>query len=418
MYVDPDTRIATYVNPVYGIAPTGWELRQTETGRLFYVNRQNGSMTWHKPLAVEQLPAGWEAGKTADGKVFVHRVLPSFLKAYVLIRYYINHVTRSNTWVKPTLPADATVPVTLTSRPSVPAPPPIAPTLSQVNHHQLQNSQSQVSPRSSFMPTNQKIALPNQPGSYMSQPARAQDAMSPTPRMEYRTTQAMASPQSQSLAQTQLPYRTQQSSPTSTPFAAAPPQNWVATTNRPGSASTVPQQPQTLLPPSPGLSTTSPSRPALQSRIVSAPAATQASSAASSMGSKFKGSMTVLKQNPGWKKAALGVGALGTMAVKAALMDDYGSGGDSADFATEDSTAAVGGDTLSSPPAYEQQSGGYGAGYDSHNTDSSGQVFTDVGAASAFPTQPDSMTLQQDQAALQAQMMLQEEGQLNAVGLI
>lgn len=72
MYVEPSTRIATYVNPLYGIAPAGYDLKQTDTGRLFYVNRKDGSMTWHKPLAIEPLPAGWEAGKTADGKMFVY----------------------------------------------------------------------------------------------------------------------------------------------------------------------------------------------------------------------------------------------------------------------------------------------------------------------------------------------------------
>lgn len=71
LYVDPTTHAATYINPLYGIAPAGYDLRQTDTGRLFYVNRKDGSMTWHKPMAIDALPAGWEAGKTADGRMFV-----------------------------------------------------------------------------------------------------------------------------------------------------------------------------------------------------------------------------------------------------------------------------------------------------------------------------------------------------------
>ena len=71
IYIDPDTRLTTYVNPVFGIAPLGYELKQTETGRLYYRNRKTGATTWHKPLAIEPLPAGWEAGQTADGKMFV-----------------------------------------------------------------------------------------------------------------------------------------------------------------------------------------------------------------------------------------------------------------------------------------------------------------------------------------------------------
>ena len=72
LYIDPNTRMATYVSPVFGVAPSGYELKQNETGRLFYVNRQTGAATWHKPLAIESLPPGWEAGRTADGKMLVH----------------------------------------------------------------------------------------------------------------------------------------------------------------------------------------------------------------------------------------------------------------------------------------------------------------------------------------------------------
>lgn len=371
MYVDPDTRIATYVNPLYGIAPLGWESRQTDAGRLFYVSCQDGLMTWHKPLAVEQLPAGWEAGKTADGKV-----------------YYINHVTKSNTWVKPSMPANVTNSATLPTRSSLPSPTLQSPTVPQTSHHVSPNPQSQTSPRGSLVPTLQNAGLPNQQGAYMSQPTQAGYGMGLNPRAEYQVNQTVASPQPPSLAHSRLPSTTLQPGPTSPQYSTAPPLQRGTTTNIPISTSTLPQQPQSIPPLSPGFAPTA-SRPTLQSRIVSAPATTNAASAGSTVGTKFKNSMNTLKQNPGWKKAALGVGAIGTMAVKAALMDDYGSG-DSADYAIEDSTTVVDGNA---PPVYEQQS-------------------------DAFPTQSDYTTQQQDPAALEAQLMLEQEGQLNAVALI
>ncbi len=88
-YLDHNTRSATYVSPVYGIAPIGYELRQTNTGRLYYVNRKTQAATWHKPLPMnEKLPAGWEAGQHADGRV-----------------YYINHLAKKTQWTRPTSPA-------------------------------------------------------------------------------------------------------------------------------------------------------------------------------------------------------------------------------------------------------------------------------------------------------------------------
>lgn len=124
--------------PVYSIAPVGYKLRQTDTGRLFYVSRLDASITWHRPLAVDQLPAGWEAGKTPDGKVLVNRSIHNFLNSFVLTRYYINHDSKSHTWVKPTMPANATYSQTLTSRCSVPIPTPLAPTVSQLNQNLVQ----------------------------------------------------------------------------------------------------------------------------------------------------------------------------------------------------------------------------------------------------------------------------------------
>ncbi|KAL9594522.1 MAG: hypothetical protein Q9219_006986 [cf. Caloplaca sp. 3 TL-2023] len=290
MYIDPDTRVATYVNPIYGIAPAGYELKQTDTGRLFYVNRQDGSTTWHKPSAVDQLPAGWEAGRTADGKT-----------------YYINHVTKSNTWTKPTTPAYATNTHPPSSRPSVPVATRSAPTVNQLKPNVVQPLQPQFPaghlPMSAIRPTNlhnqartqANVALPSQvcTPSPPSHPVRPISSVSMLPQ-----TQAL-SPQNTTM----------------------PLQAFGASTYRPNSLSGAPQQSPQLSPSSISANPT-PSRPTLQGRIFSAPAASNAMQAASNMSTKIKESMTALVRNPGAQQAAV---RIGQSAVQLALSDDGGT---------------------------------------------------------------------------------------------
>ena len=103
IYFNKTTNATSLVSPIFGTAPEGWDLKQTETGRLFYVNRQTQATTWHRPQPEDRdpLPPGWEKGRHADGRV-----------------YYINHFTKTNTWTRPTTPANAIpTPTTGTSHP-------------------------------------------------------------------------------------------------------------------------------------------------------------------------------------------------------------------------------------------------------------------------------------------------------------
>lgn len=92
VFVHQETNTVSHISPIFGIAPEGWELQQTQTGRLFYVNKQTKASTWHKPLPIDSkpLPPGWEAAEYSDGRI-----------------YYINHFTKTNTWTRPTLPANS-----------------------------------------------------------------------------------------------------------------------------------------------------------------------------------------------------------------------------------------------------------------------------------------------------------------------
>ncbi|KAL8714712.1 MAG: hypothetical protein Q9225_006520, partial [Loekoesia sp. 1 TL-2023] len=312
MYVDPNTRIATYVNPLYGIAPAGYDLKQTDTGRLFYVNRQNGAMTWHKPLAIDQLPAGWEAGRTADGRI-----------------YYINHVTKSNTWVKPTEPAHAATPQTGNSRPSVPPTAQSVPVVAQTKQNVGRSLYPQVSAGNQAMATMQPANLPNQPNSARPQQASiGQHATGPDPRPMCQIPQTNVNPQSQQTGPSYTPgpvsgvSGVQSTQPTSLQTATVPLQQQVAATNRPNSASATSQHPSQSSLPSNSGSTAPSSRPTLPNRIFSAPATTDAMNVASNMGIKIKDSMTALARNPGFQQAAIRVG---TTAVQAALLDDNGT---------------------------------------------------------------------------------------------
>ncbi|CAM9375034.1 unnamed protein product, partial [Chrysoparadoxa australica] len=76
--------------------PPGWEQRQTETGRVYYVNHAQQSTQWARPTvvnalnpanlhtAVSDLPLGWEARYTETGRP-----------------YYVNHNSQETTWEHP-----------------------------------------------------------------------------------------------------------------------------------------------------------------------------------------------------------------------------------------------------------------------------------------------------------------------------
>lgn len=93
VYVNKITNTVAHISPIFGVAPEGWDLKQTKTGRLFYVNQQTQATTWHRPQSDDgdSLPPGWEAGRHANGQI-----------------YYINHFTKTNTWTRPTTPANPT----------------------------------------------------------------------------------------------------------------------------------------------------------------------------------------------------------------------------------------------------------------------------------------------------------------------
>lgn len=75
--------------------PPGWEVRQTPTGRLYYVNHNTRTTSWLDPrrliaepqcapFPLEGLPFGWDASFTASGTM-----------------YFIDHNTRTTTFRDP-----------------------------------------------------------------------------------------------------------------------------------------------------------------------------------------------------------------------------------------------------------------------------------------------------------------------------
>jgi hypothetical protein len=69
-----------------GSLPSGWETRKTTTGRIYYVNHNTKTTSWIKPSVTGggSLPSGWEARKSAEGRV-----------------YYVDHNTETTSWIKP-----------------------------------------------------------------------------------------------------------------------------------------------------------------------------------------------------------------------------------------------------------------------------------------------------------------------------
>lgn len=133
VYVNKSTNTMSHVSPIFGVAPEGWDLKQTKTGRLFYVNRQTQNTTWHKPQPDDgdPLPHGWEAGRHADGRV-----------------YYINHLTKTNTWMRPT--ASSVQPSSQGPGPASPSTQGFQPTRSMSTTTQVRSAMNPVQPAMRF----------------------------------------------------------------------------------------------------------------------------------------------------------------------------------------------------------------------------------------------------------------------------
>ncbi|ELT89361.1 hypothetical protein CAPTEDRAFT_220633 [Capitella teleta] len=65
--------------------PDGWEERQDDRGRRFYVNHSIRRTQWERPSEVSPLPEGIEERVDANGRT-----------------YYVDHTSRTTTWVRPT----------------------------------------------------------------------------------------------------------------------------------------------------------------------------------------------------------------------------------------------------------------------------------------------------------------------------
>jgi WW domain len=76
--------------------PLGWEKRQAEDGRFYYMDHNDHTTTWEDPLSSkpkvyaklrdinEPLPSGWERRETPHGST-----------------YFVNHGTKTTTWLDP-----------------------------------------------------------------------------------------------------------------------------------------------------------------------------------------------------------------------------------------------------------------------------------------------------------------------------
>ncbi|XP_062853557.1 itchy E3 ubiquitin protein ligase a [Trichomycterus rosablanca] len=72
-------RVSTVNN---GPVPPGWEQREDQNGRTYFVDHIEKKTTWERP---EPLPPGWERRVDPNGRV-----------------YYVDHISRSTTWQRPT----------------------------------------------------------------------------------------------------------------------------------------------------------------------------------------------------------------------------------------------------------------------------------------------------------------------------
>ncbi|NXM33955.1 WWP2 ligase, partial [Oxyruncus cristatus] len=66
--------------PALDALPPGWEQRELPNGRVYYVDHNNKTTTWERPL-----PPGWEKRVDPRGRY-----------------YYVDHNTRTTTWQRPT----------------------------------------------------------------------------------------------------------------------------------------------------------------------------------------------------------------------------------------------------------------------------------------------------------------------------
>jgi E3 ubiquitin-protein ligase NEDD4 len=88
-----------YLSPfedAQGRLPAGWERREDNLGRTYYVDHNKRSTSWNRPIALTpspaavpstdpgELPPGWEMRHTPEGRP-----------------YFVNHNARQNTWVDP-----------------------------------------------------------------------------------------------------------------------------------------------------------------------------------------------------------------------------------------------------------------------------------------------------------------------------
>jgi hypothetical protein len=65
----------------------GWEERKTQDGQVYFVDHNTKSTTWVRPdlrEAAGMLPEGWEERQTCEGKP-----------------YFVNHITKSTSWIHP-----------------------------------------------------------------------------------------------------------------------------------------------------------------------------------------------------------------------------------------------------------------------------------------------------------------------------
>ncbi|KAL5591809.1 hypothetical protein FOVSG1_010698 [Fusarium oxysporum f. sp. vasinfectum] len=74
--------------------PTGWECRLTPEGQIYYVNHNDQTTSWTKPIApaLASLPPGWQEMHTPDGRP-----------------YYVDHNTQTTSWDRPP-PTEPTLP--------------------------------------------------------------------------------------------------------------------------------------------------------------------------------------------------------------------------------------------------------------------------------------------------------------------
>ncbi|XP_017342995.2 itchy E3 ubiquitin protein ligase b isoform X1 [Ictalurus punctatus] len=66
-----------------GPLPPGWEQRQDQSGRVYFVDHVEKRTSWERP---EPLPPGWERRLDQSGRV-----------------YFVDHVSRTTTWQRPTV---------------------------------------------------------------------------------------------------------------------------------------------------------------------------------------------------------------------------------------------------------------------------------------------------------------------------